>query len=230
MQTMIGAFFDLDGTLYNGRIWQELTRHLWRARQHRRWVVAYLARNMAPMPFYKLGLTSQEAFYHSWAETMSWLIRGWTEGAGQALFEQLTGEVIMPHLRPEPLSALRKHQDQGHVVALVSGTFAPWLETVARHLEVAHAVGTLLEVRDGRYTGRILPPLCQGPGKPARVKAYLEGRGLQVDWTASYAYADSGTDLHLMNRVGRPVAVCPDEILLSRARKQGWPILGEVEP
>ena len=57
--TGIAAFFDFDGTLYNGHIWQDLARHHWAARRHRRWVVAYVARNMAPFPLYKVGLLSQ---------------------------------------------------------------------------------------------------------------------------------------------------------------------------
>ena len=35
------------------------------------------------------------------------------------------------------------------------------------------------------------------------------------------------TDLPLLNQVGRPVAVYPDEALLARAQAQGWPVIGE---
>ncbi len=232
----IAAFFDLDGTLYCGHIWQELARHHWTApvcgagRRHRLWLAAYVARNMAPLPLYKLGLLSQVDFYGAWGETMGWLVRGWTVDEGQALFERLTDEQIMPNLHARVLTSLRKHQDQEHLVALVSGTFAPWLKTVAQRLNVPHAIGTPLEVRDGRYTGRILPPLCQGPGKPSRVRAYLAEQGLKVDWASSFAYADSGTDLPLLSELGHPVAVYPDKVLLAHALSQNWPVIGETNP
>jgi putative phosphoserine phosphatase/1-acylglycerol-3-phosphate O-acyltransferase len=225
---MIAAFFDFDGTLYTGHIWQDLVRHHRAARRQRRWVVAYVARNMVPAPLYRLGLMSQEAFYRQWGETMGWLLRGWTVGEAQALFERLTREQIVPNVRDDVLAVVRQHQERGHLVALVSATFAPWLETVARQLAIPHAIGTPLEMRDGRYTGRIVAPLCQGPGKPKRTRDYLDQRGLEVDWAESFGYADSGTDLDLLAEVGHPTAVYPDEVLLAHARAEGWPVLGEA--
>jgi HAD superfamily hydrolase (TIGR01490 family) len=225
---MTGAFFDFDGTLYTGHVWQDLAGHLWATKRHRRWILAYVARNMAPLPLYKLGLLSQVDFYRAWGETMGWLLRGWPVDEAHTLFEQLTEVQIMPNLRASMVSLLRQHQDQGHVVALVSGTFAPWLETVARRMEVSHSIGTPLEVCDGRYTGRIIPPLCQGPGKAHRVIAYLSEEGLEVNWATSFAYGDSGTDLPLLSKIGHPTAAYPDETLLAHAQAQGWPVVGEA--
>jgi HAD superfamily hydrolase (TIGR01490 family) len=226
---MIAAFFDFDGTLYTGHIWQDLARYLRNARRHRFWLAVYIARNMIPWPLYKLGIVSQTALYGAWGETMGWLLRGWTVAEGQALFEQLTDEQIVPNLRPDVLALLDQHQAEGHLVALVSGTFAPWLEIVAQRLNVPHAIGTPLQVRDGHYTGRIVKPLCQGPGKPRRIQAYLREHGLEVDWPASFAYGDSGTDLLLMQQAGHPVAVYPDGALLAHAQSEGWAVLKEKE-
>jgi HAD superfamily hydrolase (TIGR01490 family) len=226
---MIAALFDLDGTLYTGHIWQDLVRHHREARRHRRWVAAYLVRNMAPLPLYRLGLVSKATYYHTWGETMGWLLRGWSLDEAQSLFERLTDEQIVPNVRPDILDRLHRHQDQGHLVALVSGTFAPFLDVIARRLGVQHAIGTPLEVRDGRYTGRIESPLCQSEGKPQRVQSYLADRGVEVDWPASYAYADRDADILLLSLVGQPVAVYPDEMLLSHARAEGWPIIGGLE-
>ena len=223
---MIAALFDLDGTLYTGHIWQDLVRHHWAARHHRRWVAAYLTWNMAPMPLYRLGLVSRATYFHIWGETMGWLLRGWTLVEAQALFEKLSEEQVVPNVRPDILNRLHQHQDQGHLVALVSGTFAPFLEVIARRLGVQHAIGTPLEVRDGRYTGRIVPPLCQSEGKPQRAQAYLADRDVEIDWTASYAYADRDTDIPLLSLVGQPVAVYPDEMLLAHARSEDRLVIG----
>ena len=228
--TRIAAFFDFDGTLYDGHVWQDLARRHWTARSHRRWAVAYVARNMAPFPLYKLGILSQVDFYRTWGETMAWLVRGWSVDKGLDLFERLTDEQVMPHLHGQVVDLVRQHKSQGHLVALISGLFSPWLEMVAQRLEVAHAIGTPLEVRDGRYTGRTIRPLCQGPGKPERAETYFAQRGLEVDWAASFAYGDSGTDIALLSQVGHPVAVYPDQNLRAEAQVQGWPVLGEDGP
>lgn len=224
----VAALFDFDGTLYTGHIWQDLVRHLWRTGRHRQWVAAYVAWNMAPMPVYRLGAISQAAYYQRWGETMAWLVRGWTLEDAQDLFAQLTEERILPNLRTEVLTRLREHRQRGHLVALVSGTFAPWLEIIAHRIDVDHAIGTPLVVQDGRYSGRIVRPLCQSQGKPQRVQSYLAERGLAVDWKSSYAYADSQLDLALLGQVGHPVAVYPDEVLLAGARAGGWPIIGDT--
>lgn len=223
---MIAALFDLDGTLYTGHIWQDLVRHHWATRHHRLWVLAYVIRNMAPLPLYRLGIMSRTAFFQAWGETMSWLLRGWSLDEAQALFEHLTEAQIMPNLRPDVLQHLRQHQSSGHLVALVSGTFAPLLGTIARHVGVSHAIGTPLEVRNGQLTGRIVPPLCQGEGKPQRVQSYLAGQQVKIDWGASFAYADRDTDLPLLALVRHPVAVYPDEALLAHARAQDWTVIG----
>ncbi len=222
---MNAAFFDFDGTLYTGHIWQDLVQHHLKAKTNRRWVVAYVVRNMAPIPLFRMGWLNQEAYFRKWGETMAWLIRGWNVEEGQALFERLTDERIMPNLRADVLHRLREHQAQGHLVALVSGTFAPWLEAVARRLGVSHVIGTPLQVRNGRYTGRIVQPLCQGEGKSSRVRDYVAEQELEVDWDASFAYADRIADVPLLSQVGRPVAVYPDEDLRAQARLRGWPIM-----
>jgi HAD superfamily hydrolase (TIGR01490 family) len=161
---------------------------------------------------------------------MAWLLRGWKEDQGRALFTRLTEERVLPNLRQDLMDRLRSHQEQGHWVALVSGTFAPWLEIIAQELQVEHAIGTPLELHNGRFSGRIIPPLCQGEGKPARIRAYLSEHGLEMDWAESYAYADSGTDIHLLGEIGHPMAVYPDEILWKRAQAMHWPVIGEGAP
>jgi len=226
---MIAALFDLDGTLYTGHIWQDLARHHWAARRHRRWVAAYLAWNMGLMPLYRLGLMSKATYFQIWGETMGWLLRGWSLAESLALFAKLTDEQIVPNVRPDILDCLHSHQAEGHLVALVSGTFAPFLEVIAHRLGVQHAIGTPLEVRDGHYTGRIVPPLCQSEGKPRRVRSYLADRDMEVDWPASYAYADRDADIPLLSLVGHPTVVYPDETLLAHAHAEAWPIIGGTE-
>jgi HAD superfamily hydrolase (TIGR01490 family) len=185
---------------------------------------------MAPFPLYKLGLLSQVDFYRSWGETMAWLVRGWPVDEALNLFEHLTDEQVMPNLHSQVVDLVRQHQSQGHLVALISGLFAPWLEMVAQRLEVAHAIGTPLEARDGCYTGRTIRPLCQGPGKPERARTYFAQLGHGIDWAASFAYGDSGTDIALLNLVGQPVASYPDEKLAAEARIQDWPVLQRDSP
>jgi len=101
---------------------------------------------------------------------------------------------------------------------------APLLEQIGRQLGVSETVGTPLVVRNGRYNGASQPPVCQGRHKVTRLEAHLGG-GEQGFWSQSYAYADSYTDLPLLERVGHPVAVYPDDKLAAHARIYGWEVI-----
>ena len=51
----------------------------------------------------------------------------------------------------------------------------------------------------------------------------LEGQ--QIDWENSYAYGDSFSDLPVLELVGNPVAVNPEEKLRSVAKARNWEII-----
>ena len=127
-------------------------------------------------------------------------------------------------MRSDVVAVLRDHQAAGHRVIIVSGTMTPLLEHIGRQLGIDDVVGTPLVLRNGRYSGASELPICQGLYKVTRLEAYLSG-GDQVDWSQSYAYADSYTDLPLLERVGYPVAVYPDDKLAAYAREHGWEVI-----
>ena len=81
---------------------------------------------------------------------------------------------------------------------------------------------THLESRDGRLTGKVVPPVCFGPGKIVWAERFAAEYG--VDLSSSYFYTDSISDLPLLERVRYPVAVNPDPRLRRLARKRGWPV------
>jgi phosphoserine phosphatase len=90
---------------------------------------------------------------------------------------------------------------------------------------VRHVVGSVAEMRGGRYTGRLAEPPCVDDRKAAYVQRYLAEQGLTIDLTASHAYADSYSDLGLFQLVGNPVAVYPDAQLAAHAKQCGWAII-----
>lgn len=222
--TQVAAFFDLDGTLYAGRIWQALTRTLRARRLNRRWLYFYVATHVGLWGPYKLRLMSAEAMYRAWAEHMAWLVRGVPVDEAPAIWDAIADEV-MGDLRPAVVARLRDHQARGHRVVLVTGSFRPIAEAVATRLDIVYVLAAPLETRDGCYTGRIIPPLCQGPGKRAHVEAFLAGPGAGIDLAASYAYADSFVDEDLLSLVGHPTAVAPDRKLADIAAARGWPVI-----
>jgi HAD superfamily hydrolase (TIGR01490 family) len=132
---------------------------------------------------------------------------------------------LLPTRRQHVMARLRSHQQQGHTVVIASGTFTPSLQILGDRLGVQHLIGTGIELREGRYTGRALPPIIKGADKLAGIRAQLAALASPVDWAASYAYGDSYSDREFMQLVGHPVAVHPEHHLRTHALENKWEIL-----
>jgi len=223
---MIAAIFDLDGTLYTGHIVNGIARHHRTHRVNRRWLYFYMGSHMSMWPLWRTGLLSEASVRDLWSRHLGWTVRGLTLEEADAAFAWITERYVLPLLRPRVIARLVAHQAFQHRVVLVSGTPSPLLAEIGRRLGVEETVGTPLVVRRGAYTGSCEPPSCQGANKVARLEEHLQDT-TQVDWAHSWAYADSHTDLPLLDRVGHPVAVYPDEGLAAYARDRGWEILGQ---
>ena len=221
---MITAIFDLDGTLYTGHIVQGIARHHRVHRVKRMPLYAFIATHVALWPLWRSGLISEAVMRELWTRHLGWTVRGWTLQEAAAAFAWITEQYVQPLLRPDVMARLRDHQAAGHRVIIVSGTLAPLLAEIGRQLGVEETVGTPLVLRARHYTGACALPVCQGPNKVSRLEAYLHSSD-NVLWPQSHAYADSFTDLPLLERVGHPVAVYPDSQLAAHARSQGWEIM-----
>ncbi|TET86074.1 MAG: HAD-IB family hydrolase [Anaerolineales bacterium] len=221
---MIIAIFDLDGTLYTGHITRGLARHHLTHRVKRMWVYFYLGTHMPIWWLSRAGLMSEAAMRELWSRHIGWMVRGWTPPEATRAFAWVAEQYVKPRVRSDVMARLQSHQDSGHRVILVSGTMAPLLEQIGRQLGVSETVGTPLVVRNGRYNGVSQLPVCQGRHKVTRLEAHLGG-GEQNFWPQSYAYADSYTDLPLLERVGHPVAVFPDDKLAAHAKVHGWEVI-----
>ena len=121
------------------------------------------------------------------------------------------------------VKAIDKHRENGVEIVLVSGSFVEILEPLANELGAHHCLATNLEVKEGRYTGRILPPQMIGDGKAKAIRAFLaDTRAPAMD---CFAYGDHHTDIPMLEAVGKPVAIAGDARLTEHALSRGWEIL-----
>jgi HAD superfamily hydrolase (TIGR01490 family) len=218
---MIAAIFDLDGTLYTGHVARGIAAHHRAHRVKRALYYTYLLTHLPVWLLWRLGIVSETQSRKLWTRDMGWTVRGWTPEEASRAFAWIAQEYVHPLVRSDVLARLREHQAMDHRTILVSGTPTPLLKEIGAHLGIEETVGTPLRLRAGRYTGGSEPPVCQGRGKVIRLDLHL-GHDHEVNWEQSYAYADSYTDLPLLERVGHPVAVYPDEPLAEHAHHQGW--------
>ncbi len=130
---------------------------------------------------------------------------------------------VLPELQQAGRHAVQRHRDAGDFVAIVTGATRYVAEPVAAELGIPHVICSELELdADGCFTGRILEPLCYGPGKIERTEKVAEKEGFLL--AESTFYSDSITDLPLLEVVKAPVVINPDRRLRRIALKRGWPI------
>jgi HAD superfamily hydrolase (TIGR01490 family) len=136
-------------------------------------------------------------------------------------------ECIAPHLRPEAIELVRRHQREDDFVAIVTATN----EWVTRPIAEAFGVEALIAVElerdaEGRATGAIRGTPSFREGKVLRVAQWLAGHGHRVqDFERISVYSDSMNDLPLLELATHPVAANPSAALAAQARERGWPIL-----
>ncbi|HMI93633.1 MAG TPA: HAD family phosphatase, partial [Polyangiales bacterium] len=107
-------------------------------------------------------------------------------------------------------------------MAIVTGATRYAARPLADELGIEHVIATELEVADGLFTGKVMRPMSYGTGKVVLTERLASEHGLSLD-DATF-YSDSITDLPLLERVGKPVAINPDARLRRVARKRGWRI------
>lgn len=133
--------------------------------------------------------------------------------------------------RPGARRAVEAHRDRGHELVLLTSSPAYLAELVAHELRLDAILCNRFEVdARGFYTGRPSGDLCYGVGKLRHAERHARERGVELESCAFYT--DSFSDLAVMEAVGRPVAVNPDQRLKRVAIARGWEIVdwGVPEP
>ncbi len=217
------AFFDLDKTI--------------------------LARSSAlafAKPFYKGGLIGRSDVVrsayaqfiflasgadHSQMESMrtymSNLVDGWDVAKVREIVAETIDEIIDPVIYEEAVALIDEHHTAGRDVIIISSSGTEVVEPIGDRLGVDIAIGTQMAIEDGHYTGEILF-YAYGEGKAEAMRELAAERN--YDLSESYAYSDSITDLPMLEVVGHPTAVNPDDELRALAIDRDWPVLDFDKP
>lgn len=144
-----------------------------------------------------------------------------------ALHAQFMREVIAPNILPAATSLLKRHQDAGDLVAIITATNRFVTAPIAASLGVQHLIAAEPQEDDhGNITGKLLGTPTQGPGKVTHTNAWLEKQGKTLgSFERSYFYSDSHNDIPLLSVVTHPVATNPNTLLTTHATARGWPLL-----
>ena len=214
------ALFDLDNTLLSGDSDYEWTLHLVNKGVLDRDVFEH--RNMEFYEQYKAGTLDIFEFLDFQLQSLADNSRADLE----AWHAEFMATTIVPMLAQPARDLVKRHQDQGHLCALVTATNSFVTGPICRELNIPHLIATIPAQQNGQFTGKARGTPAFREGKITRVEDWLEAMGLWWgNFERSWFYSDSLNDLPLLSRVSDPVAVDPDPTLLSHAQAAGWPVL-----
>ena len=132
-------------------------------------------------------------------------------------------DLILSRSFPAGIRRVREHRALGHRTVLITGALNFVIEPLRPLFDdiISSELGTS-QLGDGTdaYDGRMK---AAPPTGEARYQALVDYADLHdLDLRESVAYADSASDLPMLEAVGFPVAVNPETRLASIAKKRGW--------
>jgi len=127
-------------------------------------------------------------------------------------------ELILAKSFPAAIRRVREHRALGHHTVLITGALDFVVEPFRPLFD--HIVSAELGVVEGTYDGRLTAVPPTGEARYQALVDHADEHGL--DLRESVAYADSASDLPMLEAVGFPVAVNPETRLAGIARKRGW--------
>jgi HAD superfamily hydrolase (TIGR01490 family) len=211
------AIFDLDNTLLGGdsdHAWGEflITQKLVNAEQHR-------ATNDGFYADYLNGDLDINAYLRFVLQ----FVAGKKPTELAALHRQFMAQQIDAMMLQKSVHLLAKHRSEGDYLLIITATNDFITAPIAKKLGVDALLASTAEIVNGRYTGQPTGTPCYHEGKVVRLQQWLGDKIFNLD--KAFFYSDSHNDIPLLNAVGNPYAVDPDDRLREYAHTQRWPII-----
>jgi HAD superfamily hydrolase (TIGR01490 family) len=213
------AFFDVDNTMLRGASLYYLARGFVQRGFLDGREIARFARDQLK---FRLVGAEDVGLITSAKDAALALAAGQPVAALARVGEEIFDDVMTDRIYPGSRALAERHLNAGQRVWLVTATPVEIAALMAKRLGLTGALGTVSEIVDGCYTGRLVGETLHGPAKAEAVRALAEREGLDLRRCA--AYSDSANDIPMLSLVGNPYAVNPDRRLRRYAREHGWQI------
>jgi HAD superfamily hydrolase (TIGR01490 family) len=204
------AIFDLDNTLLNGdsdHAWGEFIADLGVVD-----ATEYRAKNDAFYDDYCRG----ELDIYAYQRFVLGALAGKSMDELSRWHERFMQEKIAGMILPKAKALVEQHRAQGHTLMIITAT-------IAKRFGIDILIATEPEIRNNLYTGDITGTPCYREGKVERLNAWLNNNNKTLH--DSFFYSDSHNDLPLLQKVGQPIAVDPDDKLKAFAEQHGWQVM-----
>lgn len=216
------AIFDFDGTLYEKETFNSLMQHLkehpnYQAeykRFYREILPPFIGHKLKVYPTHRMRAYSMQLYVDALDRLSIDELNAFFGGLAQKMRKDFN---------PLTIERFKEHNDDNVHTMLVSGAFTELLTHFTEEFAFDTVIGTDIPILDGEVNKTEQLEHIQGAKKNEKINESLKDK--HIDWENSFAYADSYSDLSVLELVGHPVAVDPDEDLRSVALERDWEII-----
>lgn len=216
------AIFDIDGTIFRSSLLIELVNEFVREGVFPKKVLKEIEKD------YQAWL-SREGDYEDYIMSVVRVYEQYIGGKKEKVVKKCALRVIQEqrnHMYRFTRDLIKKCRSEGYYLVAVSGSPHEIVEMFVRTMRFDAAFGTVYEVKNGKYTGKILLDNTVRD-KSKVIRLFLEDYGLDADFQKSLAVGDTQGDVPTLSMVGGPIAFNPNKNLLAVAKKKGWRIVVE---
>lgn len=209
----IGAFFDIDGTLYRDSLmiehFKKLVKYevfdpnLWHS--HVKLTYEMWKKRRGDYDDYMLELASL------YIDSLKGLNMAEIEFIADQVIN-LKGDSVYAYTREQ----IRWHHKQGHHVFFISGSPEFLVKKMASKYKATDYKGTTYVIDEyGHFTGNVIQ-MWDAESKDKAIKELVDK--YNIDLLQSYAYGDTNGDFSMLSQVGNPIAINPTSELLENIR------------
>ena len=210
---MIGAFFDIDGTIYRNSL---LTEHFKKMIKYE--LIDPLAYEEKVKETFKLWNERKgdyDKYLLSLTESYVNAMIGISEKDNDFVSDQvlnLSGNRVYRYTRER----IKWHKEQGHKVIFISGSPDFLVKRMANKWDADDYQGSIYHTKDGRFSGEI-SPMWDSRNKIKSLNRFCEKYNLDLE--KSYAYGDTSGDYSMLKSIGNPIAINPSKEFLEKLRE-----------
>ena len=209
----IGAFFDIDGTLFRNSLMI----------QHFKKLIKYEV--IDPSIWYNNLKDVYEEWekrygdFENYLETLAGVYIEQLKGVNKSYIEFIASQVITVNgdmVYKYSRNQIEWHKKQGHKVFFISGSPDFLVCKMAEKYGATEYRGTAYLVdEDNNFTGEIIK-MWDSENKQKTIDEFVKKHS--IDLKNSYAYGDTTGDLSMLRIVGNPIAINPNKELLISIR------------
>ena len=214
------AVFDIDGTIFRSSLLIELTDAL-----IQEGVFASKARET-----YKRAFDNWLNRKGSYQEYLNAVIEAFVKnikGAGYKDFSKISRKVISFHGERNykyTIDLIKKLKKKNYFVLAISGSPYSAVKGFAEKLGFDKAYGRVLEIENGKFTGKVLyADLIENKDKI--LERAVEKENLTLG--GSVGVGDTETDISFLKMVEKPICFNPNQNLYNHAKRNGWEVVVE---